>query len=41
MNKDTVVTKEMIAKFHDNYVSRGTAKVLERAIRKNGIKATR
>ncbi len=40
MNKDTVVTKEMITKFHDNYVSRGTAKVLERAIRKNGIKAT-
>ena len=40
MSKDTVVTKEMIAKFHDNYVSRGTAKVLERAIRKNGIKAT-
>ena len=40
MNKDTVITKEMIAKFHDNYVSRGTAKVLERAIRKNGIKAT-
>lgn len=40
MNKDTVVTKKMIDKFHDNYVSRGTAKVLERAIRKNGIKAT-
>ncbi|WP_295728930.1 C1 family peptidase [uncultured Limosilactobacillus sp.] len=40
MSKDTIITNEMVNKFHDNYVSRGTAKVIERAVRKNGIKAT-
>lgn len=40
MNKETILTDEMINQYHDSYVSRGTAKVIERAIRKNGIKAT-
>lgn len=40
MSKVTVVTDDMIKQFHDNYVSRGTTKVIERAIRKNGIKTT-
>lgn len=40
MQKETIINSEMIHKFHNDYVSRGTAKVIERAVRKNGIKKT-
>lgn len=40
MKTSKQVTTDMIQKYHDDYVSRGTTKVIERAIRKNGIKAT-
>lgn len=36
----TPLTNDMIKHYHDNFVSRGTAKVIERAVRKNGIKKT-
>lgn len=32
------LTPAMIQQYHDDYVSRGTSKVIERAVRKNGIK---
>lgn len=38
MDKQTQLTTDMIRRYHDNYVSRGTSKVIERAVRKNGIK---
>lgn len=40
MQKEMIINSEMIHKFHNDYVSRGTAKVIERAVRKNGIKKT-
>ena len=39
MSKE-IITDDMINQFHNSYVSRGTTKVIERAVRKNGIKAT-